>query len=231
MRKTVCLAALLLMPTIVQAQAKTPAATVTVTAQGSFKTAPDTAVLSMEVTGQSAELTTAYAQAQSQAVEVRTLLRQQGFQPEEAHWSGFQVQPNVDYKTHQVTSYTVRNDLELKLTNFARIGPLLNAATGKGLNALRNVSFELAHPEKAKAAAIADGFAKARSEAEALARAAGVTLAGLQSVTLDTSGGFLQPVPRFTAMAAAGVPAPTAQFTPQEITVAANITAVFRLGH
>lgn len=232
MRKTVCVAALLLTPALALAQAKAPnAPTVTVAAQGSFKTAPDTAVVSMEVTGQSVDLKTAYAQAQSQAAEVRMLLRQQGLRPDEAHWSGFQVQPNVDYKTHQVTSYTVRNDLELKLTDFARIGSLLNAATGKGLNALRNVSFELAHPEKAKAAAIADGFAKARGEAAALARAAGVALAGLQSVTVDTSGGFVRPMPRFTAMAAEAVPAPTEQFTPQEITVTANITAVFNLGH
>ncbi|MGH9412652.1 MAG: SIMPL domain-containing protein [Terriglobales bacterium] len=229
MRTLLCLLALTGMPVALCAQKP---ATVTVTAQGSFRTAPDTAVVSMDVTGQSHDLKAAYAQAQSQAAAVRSLLRQQGFRPEQAHWSGLQVQPNVDYKTHQVTSFTVRNDLELDFTNFVRIGPLLNAAPGHGLTALRSITFVLKHPEKAKAAAIADGFNHARDEATVLAQAAGLPLVALQSVTVDTSSISPRPMPRFMAMAAvAGARAPTAQFTPQEINVTANITAVFTLRH
>ncbi|MGH9488223.1 MAG: SIMPL domain-containing protein [Terriglobales bacterium] len=229
MRRNLSLFGVFLLPLLLAAQQTT----VTVTAQGSFKAAPDTAVVSMEVAGRNAELQTAYAQAQRQAARVRALLLEQGFTPAEAHWSGFQVQPIIDYKTSHVTSYTVRNDLQLEVSNFAKIGPLLDAASGKGLSALRSVSFELKHMQSAKAAAIADGYRQAHAEAEALARAAGLPLAGLVSARVDTSGAAPLPLPRgiFMASANAAVPAPTAGFTPRRITVSAQIRAVYRLGH
>ncbi|MGH9475823.1 MAG: SIMPL domain-containing protein [Terriglobales bacterium] len=231
MRRSALLLALLLpVGVVAQTQPK-----VSVTAQGSFRSAPDAAEVYLQVQGQNPDLKTAYAEAQSQAEQVRALLRAHGFTPQEAHWSGYQVQPNMDYRSHRVTSYSVHNDVQLEITDFAKIGPLLDDASGKGLNALRSVSFALKHMQAAKAAAIADGYGKAHAEAEALAKAAGLRLGSLATATVDTSGGASVPLPRMMAMSAAeaGAPAPSAGFSPQEITVSASITAVYRLepGH
>ena len=204
--------------------------TVEVSVQGEFHAEPDTALVQMEITGQGAALQAAYAQAQAQAEQVRSLLRRQGFRPAQAHWSGYQVQPNVDYKTQRVKDYTVTTSLRLEMSDFAKIGPLVDAAGSAGLNALRGVSFELKDMDAAKAAAIADGYQRAQAEAEALAHAAGRQLSGLSRATVDVS--TLAPRPVLYAMASsrmAGAPAPTAEFTPQQITVTARISAVFRL--
>jgi len=202
--------------------------TVSVSAQGEFKAAPDTAVVGMEITGQNVALKAAYAEAQAQAEKVRVLLKEQGFAPKDAEWSSFRVQPNIDYKTNKVTDYTVSVSLELRFTDFQRIGPLLDAASGRGLNVVRSVSFALHDAEAAKAKAIADGYARALREAQALATAAGMHLGGLQSATVD-SVNQPSPMPRFMVAAAAMAKAPTAEFSPNQITVSASVHVVYRL--
>jgi uncharacterized protein YggE len=201
---------------------------VTVSAQGEFKTAPDTAVVEMEVQGRDAGLKAAYAAAQAQAEKLRTLLRQQGFSPENAEWNSYRVQPNIDYKTDKVIDYTVSVSLELRFQGFQRLGPLLDAATGQGLNVVRGVSFSLSDTEAAKARAIADAYARALREAKALAAAAGMHLGGLQSATVD-SVNLPSPMPRYMIAEAAMAKAPTAEFTPGQITITAMVRAVYEL--
>ncbi|MGH9480951.1 MAG: SIMPL domain-containing protein [Terriglobales bacterium] len=214
------------------AQAAIPAAaegpTIQVSAQGQFEASPDTALVSMQITGDNADLQAAYREAQTQAEQVRDLLKQQGFTPEQAHWSGYSVEPNMNYQTHKLTSYTVTTSVRLEFTDFTKIAPLLNAAGAAGLSAVRNVSFELKHPEAAKAAAIADGYRQAHLAAEALAQAAGRQLQALARASVDTSLPGPVFVPRMLAMASAA-PAPTEQFSPSQITVSATVNLVYLL--
>jgi hypothetical protein len=204
--------------------------TITVASQGHFEAAPDTAVVNWEITGENASLKAAYAQAQSQAEQVRALLTRQGFTPQQAHWTSYQVQPQWDYKAHRVTSYSVSTSLRLEFTDFQKIGPLLDAAGSAGLTALRGVSFELKDMDAARAAAIADGYRQTHQEAAALAAAAGRHLLGLSHASIDVAAPFA-PVPMMARamVAGAAAPPPTASFTPQDITVTARITAVYRL--
>ncbi|MGN6593397.1 MAG: SIMPL domain-containing protein [Terriglobales bacterium] len=201
---------------------------VTVSAQGEFKAAPDTAVVAMEIQGRNVELKAAYAAAQAQAEKLRTLLRQQGFSPEDAAWDSYRVQPNIDYKTDKVIDYTVAVNLELRFKDFHRLGPLLDAATGQGLNVVRGVSFSLSDTEAAKARAIADGYGRALREAKALAAATGMKLGELQSATVD-SVNLPTPMPRYMIAEAAMAKAPTAEFTPSQITITAVVHAVYKL--
>lgn len=204
--------------------------TVQVSAEGQFKADPDTAMVQMDITGQNANLKTAYAQAQAQAEQVRTLLLQQGFTPEQAHWSSYSVQPNLDYKTRKVTDYTVSTALQLETTDFAKLGPLLQAFGAAGLNALRGVSFELKNMAAAKSKAIADGYRQTRQEADALALAAGRRILALSYASVDVSSSVPMPQIRMLAQAGmAAVPAPTEQFTPRQITVTARVSAVYRM--
>lgn len=202
--------------------------TIHVVATGEFQAEPDTAVAQFEITGANPNLKAAYAQAQSQAEEVRALLQKQGFTPQQAHWSGYTVQPNHDYKTRRVTDYTVTTSLSLELADFQKIGPLVDAFGAAGINALRGVSFELKKMDAAKASAIADGYRQTQLQAAALAHAAGRQIKGLISASIDVSSSSYPIGPRVFAMAAAvAAPAPTEQFTPHTITVSARIDAVY----
>jgi len=206
-----------------------PAPTVEVSATGTFQSAPDTAVVQFEISGKNAQMKAAYADAQRQAEQVRTLLRQQGFAPEAAHWSSYRTQPDWDYKQNRLVGYTVTVSATLEVSDFAKLGPLLDAAGSEGLTSLRGVNFELKNMDAAKSAAIADGYRQVRQEAGALARAAGVPLDGLVRATVDVSSGGIRPMV-MGAMVRSMPPAPTEEFTPQEITVSARVSATFAVG-
>lgn len=213
------------------AQAPRPVArTITVAAQGRDQTAPDTAVLSFDISSQDRQVRRAYALAQAQADQVRALLRRNGIQPQQAQLGSYQLQPNMDWKAHKVIDYTVAVRLSVELTDFQKIGGLLDQAGSAGLPIGQSVAFILKNDAPAKAQAIADGYRQARAEAEALAQAAGQRLAGLRSASID-----VQELPIVRTMARAALAPmvsalpPTAEFTPQEITVTAAVNAVFDL--
>lgn len=230
MRHWIGIAALLaVMSLTMGAQTVTPAAnTIAVAADGQFQAAPDTAVVELQMTGQNVNLKDAYAAAQAQAEQVRGILRDQGVAPEQAHWNSYQVQPNFDYKTHRVMDYTASVSAQLRLTDFNKIGPLVDAFGQAGLSALRGVRFELKDMTAAKSAAIQDAYRQVHGEADALAMTAGRKLGELSSASVDVSlPGVIRPMAMMAR--ASSAPAPTEEFTPETITVNARVSAVFRL--
>lgn len=213
------------------AAAVRPPDTIDVSVQGRFEAQPDTAVLGIDIRGQNRDLKKAYADAQKQAEQVRTLLRQQGIPADEAQLGSYQVQPNIDWKTHKLIDYTVATQVEVDLKDFAKIGPLVDAAGEAGLPAFDRVSFELKDMQKAREQAIADGYHKALAEARQLAQLAQRGIQKLQYASVDVAEpGPIYPRPVMMARAVAGaVPAPTEQFTPQKITVTAQVRASFEM--
>ena len=81
--------------------------------------------------------------------------------------------------------------------------------------------------------ASADAYRRARASAQSLANASGRTLGELSYASVDVSENIrvFAPAPRNRAMAAmaASVPAPTAEFSPQNVTVTAHVNAMFAL--
>jgi uncharacterized protein YggE len=218
------LAFALVSPRLSPAQVKP--ATVTVSAQGSVRAQPDTAVVQFQVSGSNAELKTAYAAAEQQARQLRTQLREQGFTPAQARWSQYSVTPDWDYRTHHILSYSVSAGVQLLLTDFGRIAPLIHAFSGSGSTTLRSVSFELRKSAAARRQAIAAAYTEAHAQAAALAAAAGLKLGPLASASVN-AGGLI--APRVRLMAAAAMPAPVSQFTPQSLQITASVTAVYQL--
>ena len=208
-----------------------PADTIDVSVQGRFEAQPDTAVLGIDIRGQNRDLKKAYAQAQQQAEQVRALLRQQGIPADEAQLGSYQVQPNIDWRSHKLIDYTVVTHVEVDLKDFSKIGPLVDAAGQAGLPAFDRVSFELKDMQKARQQAIADGYRKALAEAQEVAQLAQRRIKKLQYASVDVAEpGPIFPRPVMMARAAAGAaPAPTEQFAPQKLTVTAQVRATFEM--
>jgi len=86
--------------------------------------------------------------------------------------------------------------------------------------------------DDAKNKAVEDAYRRARNSADTLAHASGRVLGDLTYASVDTFES-----PRFTphmarpmaAMANAGPPAPTEEFTPQTVAVTAHVNALFNL--
>lgn len=209
-----------------------PPQTVAVTAQGLYEADPDTANLTFNISAQDQRVARAYEQVRRQTETLRQLLRQNGVDLSHVRLSGYQVQPQMDWKSRKITGYEVAVQLRAQLTDFSKIGPVLDQAGSQGLPVAQDVQFTLRNEQTAKNAAVAAGFRQARAEALALAAAAGERLGALRSASIDVPEP-IRPIVRFSMARASALasapPPPTAAFTPQLITVTASIHADFNL--
>lgn len=204
-------------------------------ADGKFETAPDTALIQFNINTQADNARDAYAQAQKQAEQVRQIMRSNGVDPKAAEVGFYSIQPAYDWKNPKpkVIAYKVSTSVTLKLKDFTKIGPMTQQLADAAVSDSQSVSYTLENIDEAKVKAVEDAYRHARANADALARVAGRTLGELSYASVDTFENIRPmqvPVPRVAmAMKAEAAPAPTEQFSPQNVTVTAHVNALFNL--
>ncbi len=203
-------------------------------ADGKFETAPDTALLQFNISAQENTSQTAYQQASKQVEQVRQVLRANAIEPKAANIGFFSVQPAYQYNNgnQKLIGYRVTTDVTLKLKDFSKIGPITEQLTEANVSENQTLSYTLETIDEAKNKAVEDAYRRARNSADALARASGRTIGELSYASVDTFENQHMPVPRMRAMAAAyktEAPAPTEEFSPQNVTVTAHVNALFNL--
>jgi uncharacterized protein YggE len=203
-------------------------------ADGKFETAPDTAVIQFNISVQEDSAQTAYQHASKDTEQVREVLRANGIEPKTASIGFFAVQPMYDWKNakQKVIGYRVTTDVTLKLKDFSKIGPITQQLADANVSERQTLNYTLENIDEAKNKAVEDAYRRARNSAETVARASGRTLGELSYASVDTFENLRMPVPRMakamSAMANAA-PAPTEEFTPQNVTVTAHVNALFNL--
>jgi uncharacterized protein YggE len=235
---TLCAILVLALGTLGMAQ--TPALapepnTVLVGADGKFETAPDTALIQFNISAQAGSAKDAYDQAAKQAEATRQVLRANGIDPKSAEIGFFSVNPQYDWKNpkHKVIGYQVTTSVSLKLKDFSKIGPVTQQLADASVGESQSLSYTLDSTEEAKGRAVADAYRRARNSAQALASASGRTLGELSYASVDTFENIRVVAPMQhrampMAMKAEG-PAPTEEFSPQNVTVTAHVNAMFLL--
>jgi len=206
--------------------------TVYVGADGKFESAPDTAVIQMNVSVQDNTSQTAYERASKEVDQVRQVLRANGIDVKAATIGFFSVQPVYEWKPKQhVTGYRVITDVTLKLKDFSKIGPITQQLADANVSEGQTLNYILENIDDAKNHAVEDAYRRARNSAEALARASGRAVGDLSYASVDTyeTPHVVRPVARAMAAAAMAAPAPTEEFTPQNVTVTAHVNALFNL--
>ncbi|HEY7403905.1 MAG TPA: SIMPL domain-containing protein [Candidatus Angelobacter sp.] len=203
-------------------------------ADGKFEAAPDTAVLTLNIGAQQDTAKAAEARAAAAADRVRQALRNNGVDPKLAQFSMYQLQPVIDWKDpkHRVLAYRATSSLILKLRDLNKAGELLEPLSSIEDTQNQSVSYTLEDIEQAKSKASEDALNKARNQAKAVATAGGRTLGELLNASVDVNQTNIVPVfaPQRMAMAGANAtPPPTAEFTPQSITITAHVNALFAL--
>jgi uncharacterized protein YggE len=220
------------------AQNSTPAAiqlnTIYAGADGKYEAAPDTAVLTLNIGAQQDTAKAAEAKAAAAADRVRQVLRSNGIDPKLAQFSMYQLQPVYDWKDpkHKVLAYRATSTLSLKLKDLNKAGELLEPLSSIDDTQNQSISYTLEDIEQAKAKASEDALKKARTQATAVAIAGGRNLGELLYASVDVNQPNIVPVfaPQRMAMAApSAAPPPTAEFTPQTVTINAHVNALFAL--
>jgi len=208
--------------------------TVYVGADGKFETAPDTALIQFNISAQSDTAKEAYELASKQAEVTRQVLRANGLDPKSAEIGFFSVNPQYNWKDpkRKIIGYQVTTSVSLKLKDFSKIGPITQQLADASVGESQSLSYILDSTEEAKGKAVADAYRRARASAQSLATASGRALGELSYASVDTQENvrIYAPMKRMMPMAAAmQAPAPTEEFSPQNVTITAHVNAVFEL--
>jgi uncharacterized protein YggE len=193
------------------AQAGAIPRTISVSGEGEVSAKPDQARLSAGVLTQAPAAAAALTANTTAMNRVFAALKAAGIPDNKIQTSNFSVQPQYPpYRpdapdSRAIIGYQVSNQVSVIVDDLSKLGPALDALVRSGANQLGGVSFSIADPkplaERARAAAVADATAKART----LASAAGVTLGPLLSIEEGTA---IRPVPKFEARATLAAQAP-----------------------
>jgi uncharacterized protein len=203
-------------------------------ADGKFEAAPDTAIIQFNISVQDDTSAAAYTHASNEAEQVRKVLRDNGIEPKAASIGFFSVQPIYDWKSskQKLIGYRVTTNVTLKLKDFSKIGPITQQLADANVSESQTLNYTLENIDEAKNKAVEDAYRRARNSAEAVARASGRALGELSYASVDTFEPTRIFAPHMRAMAAmpnAAPPAPTEEFTPQNVTVTAHVNALFNL--
>jgi uncharacterized protein YggE len=208
--------------------------TVFVTADGKFEATPDTAVVQFNISAQEETSRAAYDRASKAAEQIRQILRTNGIEPKTAEIGYFSLQPVYDYKTpkRKLVGYRVNASVSLKLKDFSKVAPILQQLADADVTENQSINYTLENIDAAKTKAVEDAYRRARDSANAVAHAGGRTLGELSYASVDTFENVrvMAPMPApMMKMSAAAVPAPTEEFSPQNVSVTAHVNAMFSL--
>ncbi|MBZ5506802.1 MAG: SIMPL domain-containing protein [Acidobacteriia bacterium] len=204
-------------------------------ADGKFESAPDTAVIRMDLASQQDTSRAAYDHVAIAVDRVRQILKSNGIDVKTAQFAMYQMQPMYDWKNpkRRVIGYRVTTDVTLKLRDFTKVGSVTEQLADIEDTQNQSVNYTLEDIEQAKARASEDALKKARNQANAVAVAGGRSLGDLLYASVDVSQAIVPVVMNLASMArsatAAATPAPMAEFTPQTVTINAHVNALFAL--
>jgi len=119
-------------------------------------------------------------------------------------------QPGVEPK---ISGYSVSNEVEVTIRQISKVGDVLDRLVGAGATNIGNIAFLNSDPSKALDQAREAAVADARHKAELYARASGVSLGRVLSITEEAVRGTPVPFARTSANAAAAVPIATGEDT------------------
>jgi hypothetical protein len=213
--------------TTTAASADTTGTMVSTTGTGSVSTDADLAVVAVAVVATADSADAARGQVATDVERMRGALREAGVPDDAVTTASFAVVPEYDYADGERTERGFRAVHAFRIeTDPARAGEVVDVAVGNGATEVQGVSFTLTDGTRAdlRAQAIDRAVTAARADADAMAGAAGLSVASVQ--TMSTSGGFT-PVERLSVAESAGDGAATT-FEPGPVTVSVTVDVTYR---
>jgi uncharacterized protein YggE len=202
--------------------------TISMTGHGETRGTPDTAQVTTGVTTGAATAAQALAANSVRMKAVFAALEKLGVPQKNVQTTNFFISPQYtngdNNNPRRLTGYQVNNDVSVRLDDIAKVGSTMDALVTAGANQMNGISFSIREPapllEKARAQAIAD----ARARAETYAKAAGVSLGSILSIS-ESGNEPPRPMYRMAAMAA---PPPT-PVAAGEQSVTADVSVVWEI--
>lgn len=212
---------------------------ITVSGEGKVTAAPDIAQLSFSVITEGknpGQVQEENAEKMNKAID---FVKKQGIADKDIKTSGYNLYPVYDYgviyplgttRSPFIQGYRLTQTVSVKIRDFEKISAILGSLSEFGINQVDGVSFDVDEPDQYMNQARDEAFEKARDKAEAMAKAAGVSIKRV--VSFSESG---SPFPRYYAFEAYGkggaadsAPAPNIEPGSQDVTVTVSVTYEIR---
>ncbi len=208
--------------------------TVSATGNAEVRVRPDVAVVTLGVTTQAENLSDAITQNNRTMTAVVAAIKRAGLADRDIQTANLSVYPlyrNRPSPTgegeQELIGYRVSNTVTARMTDMAKVGPVIDAATAAGANQVQGISFSLQEDASVRMQALADAAKEAQAKARAMAEALDQRLGPILSI--NEQGAEVRPMYAeagvMLARAAPGVPV-----SPGEVTVTATVSVTYRLG-
>jgi uncharacterized protein YggE len=211
-----------------------PPPMVSVSGQGEVKAMPDMAYVNLGVEARKPSLAEARAEVTAAVERVLALTRELKIDPKLVDASQLQVQP--DYRWNEKDSkrvllgYVVARQIQVELRDLDKLGTLLERSVSAGANQVGGARLDSSRREELQREALAKAVDDARKDAETLARAAGVKVGPVYSLSASSEA-----VPMYYAkaeravMAAPAGDAAAETYEVSEMKFTANVSAQWQL--
>ena len=167
-----------------------------ISASGEVTRVPDVAVISTGVVTRAASATDAIQQNAARMERVRAALRKAGIEDKDIQTSSISLNPDYVYVERQppkLTGYQASNQVSVRFRDIRKTGEILDALVAEGANQINGPSLTIDKPDQALDEARMKAIANGRARAELYARALGMRVVRLLSVS--ESGGYAVPPP------------------------------------
>lgn len=206
--------------------------TISVSGSGRVSVVPDVADLRLGVTITAKSVEAARAANVAVMTGVIAALREFGIAPEDVQTTNLTLSPAYDYSSNRnpprLTGYTLTNAVAVTVRDLAKVGAVIDGSLAAGATSLDSIAFRTRDVVAAENAARQAAVADARAKAEVLAAAAGVSIAGVATIT-ESDTPEVAPIYRggMAKMAMADASTPVEAGTNE---VAISVSVTFLLG-
>jgi uncharacterized protein YggE len=164
-----------------------PTATGTIVVSGTGRVAvePDVADLRLGVTLTKPSVEAARADAAATMDAILRGVDGAGVPRADVRTAMISVQPRYDYRDGRapvLTGYEIANLVEISVRDLSRLGDVIDATLAAGATSMDALTFRLADPVPGEREARHQAMAEARSRADVLAEAAGLTIVGVSDI-------------------------------------------------
>jgi uncharacterized protein YggE len=208
------------------------AALLDVSAEGRTARVPDVATIRAGVVTQGQTAAAALSENATRMARVLAALKQAGVAQRDIRTASVALNPQYRYTEGQppaVTGYQASNSVSIRFRDVAKSGAILDALVAQGANQIDGPTLSLDKPEAALDEARTDAVKIARSRAELYAKAAGMSVVRIVTISENGTNDGSNPQPPVFAMARAMKASDSTPIAAGETQVSVTVTVRFLL--
>ena len=165
---------------------------VRVSANGAVEAEPDATEITLAVEARADDPTVVRERVASNVSSVRDALEGVGVGDEDIHSSDYTLREARDYERNErdVPEHYARHTLRVTVNGTDSAGEIIDAAVDGGATTVSNVGFTVSDERRTelKNDALEAAMGNARSQAEAVANAGGISVGGVRSISTSDTG-------------------------------------------